>query len=752
MLGWVASLQAQDPTATFTTRNEQLQKDVYDDALGTIGLLLSFEYYYNNLEERLSLQYPKVSLYQEGLNLYTEQQKVLVLKTNEWEKAKIFIPYRKINLLEGRQEQVTCSVQLDDFWNYNNTISYQQPQRYKIDLQIRNGAVKQKLTPYDKGGPMQEWLPDPYFTLTTNGGNTALYTSKVAFNQYKLPAPAVSVYLLEGERLLWSFYDRDGAEDELLGVYEDFINEGTVYEDYFGVMFGAIKGLEFTYARKAQVPQAINVYSDPTFEYQGKSGVALTVKYDLPEAYVGQEAQPMFSFYDKNGIQLDVPVLYPLDEAVALDETMTLTRRGQLRYFVPFYGWKEVCKAVEFSFLREGEERIRAARHIIRQPIRFDDWVIGADLAVLHGARYQGARGIELQVRYELTKVYEDAPLYVKFYREDGSPLPFEVHHIKSRHKGSIVAGEHKIRQPRVADRLSYFVPYSVLEDEIIAVRTEIVPDVALQIFEKFTPVLSGKGREKDVDIQLGRAGERFRSNNYGQVIELDLNIPAFYRKANHLHLEVLENGAVTQKFLVEGAELANDTYYTINNDSGKVYLVLPHRNVEPGSEFSVRAFVVNNQNNRMMSDSVTWNWTAPSDLFNTDIEVALSSYKFDKKIARDTNLRANFPWLYVIEAGNEQLVSEPLNQRFSNKNKAQFNKTIRVNREDNITVKLYNTRTKRSLVLWKGDLSKWEQRNFKTQVEDKYPVKMIRIAAKVPSDYNRATRITEETPSTSKL
>ena len=101
LLGWAASLQAQDPTAIFTTRNEKIQKDAYNEALGTTGLLLSFEYYYDNPEERFSLHYPKVGLYQDGLNVYTEQQKVLPIKANEWAESQVFIPYRKINLLKG---------------------------------------------------------------------------------------------------------------------------------------------------------------------------------------------------------------------------------------------------------------------------------------------------------------------------------------------------------------------------------------------------------------------------------------------------------------------------------------------------------------------------------------------------------------------------------------------------------------------------------------------------------------------------
>ena len=62
------------------------------------------------------------------------------------------------------------------------------------------------------------------------------------------------------------------------------------------------------------------------------------------------------------------------------------------------------------------------------------------------------------------------------------------------------------------------------------------------------------------------------------------------------------------------------------------------------------------------------------------------------------------------------------------------------VNREDNITVKLLNTKNKQSVVLWNGDLGKWEQNRFKAEVANKYPVKMTRASVKVDKDYKKNT------------
>lgn len=722
----------------FEAKNVLLQQDFYNEALGTTGLLLSFEYLYTNPKERLSLQYPAINLYQNGTNVYSEQQQVLALEANVWSKASIFIPYRKINLYKGTQAAVMLSVKLNDWWSCNKTITYQQPQRFKVDIQVRKGAVKQKLLPYDEGGLAQEWLPDPYFILTTNGGIQPIYKSNVLFNQYQVPAPAISIYVLEGEQLQWSFYDRDGANDELLGVYNAFEQESTVYEDYYGLMFGAIKNLDFTYSRKVQAPQAMNIYSDPTYRYHGKKGVALTVKYDLPEAFIGQKAQPIFEFYDKNGIRLNIPLLYPLNGAVPLDEEMTLSRRGQVQYFIPFYLWKAACQSIEFSFLRKDGEQARAARHIVRQEIAFDDLVIKSDLVVKEQVVFQGARGVGLTVDYSLLEMYEKSPLYIKFSRPGGSPLPFKVYSIENESYGYAIEQEHKIEQPKKVDKLSYFIPYSVLKDDMIAVKADLIPDVAIAILEQFTPSLTGKGKDRDIGLNIAKTESRFQAGNYGQVIQLKADVPLFYRKTTLLYLAIKENGKSSDKVLVEGVKKVGNNKYILTNDSGYVYLTVPYRSIQPSASFEIEAFAVDAaQEKRKMSEVLEWNWTAPKELFNTPIEVELLACKFDKKVAKDTSLAQNFPWRYQIRTGHELAAEFPLAPKFS-RDKTQFNKRIKVNREDNITIQLYNTKTKRAVVLWKGDLSKWQQTNFKTIVENKYPLKMAKIAAKVPQNYNK--------------
>lgn len=728
------SVQIQSLTATVA---------VWDSVYGTRGIKVDLAYYCGDAQRRVSVEQPVLRLRQEGRLIYKDATRILPLTTNQNATATLFIPYRQINLLPGTYTNIEVELAFSQT-TQSTWVSFNQPQRYQVDLDLQRAEIKQQLENYDQIGNPKEWLPDGYYTLTTNGGTVPLYQSAVSFNQYQFPPQKIKVQLLEGESLIWSFYDRDGHQDELLGQYTLPVASDDFVEDYLGKMFGKIKNVDFNYAQRTHARQAINIYSNGRYIHNKKKGVGLAIRYDLAKAYIGKKATVKFNFYDKNGIRLSMPVLYSLGRTPEPKEALTLIKRGRLQYFIPFYIWKEDCHSIEFFFeIEDSEERVTAARHVLLETIQFDDWIIDANLAVKEQVTYKGAQGVQLDVSYQLAELYQDAPLHIYFYQLDGTQLPTDVYHLSGGGYSQSFQHEHITQNPRQADRLSYFIPYNGLKQgQIIAVRAELLPDVAMNIFEKFTPALYSKKGTQDVKVELVKASERFRADNYGQVLELAVKVPLFYQDQTELRLKVLENGKPSDNYIIDGLA-RQDNRYLLSVDSARVYIILPHRRLKAGAVFEVEAQAVNSHSQRPMGAPIRWNWTAPKQLFNSEIEVGLTQYKFEKKILRDTGLHRNFPWEYVIEAGGDELARQLLTQRWDGRNKSQYTKKVRINREDNIKVKLRNTQTGRELVIWHGDLSKWEQSNFKTVVENRFPVKIIKIAAKVPEDYDSNQRST---------
>jgi hypothetical protein len=723
--------------ANFEFKNPELQKDVYRADYGTKGLLLTFSYLYNNSTSRLTSIVPSVTLEKNGMEVYLDETKILVLSHNVWTKAQVFIPYRAINLLNGLHEGVQLNLKLEGLLDYGGTLSYQQPLRYNVELDLKGGSVKEQLLPYDQSSNPEEWLPDVYYLFTTNEGTEPVYRSVVYPNSYDLKAQKLSFNLLEGEQLKWSFYDRDGENDLLLGTYVSLNPKGEYRDAIYGQMFDNIKNLEFDYAQRAQARQAISIYSDANYVYMKKKGVAVTIEYDLAKAYQGKKAGIYLNCYDKNGIQLDVPVLYPVEGTPEVAEKVDLKVKGKLKYFIPFYVWKEACKNIEFYFELENKEQIQAARHTLYQAIEFEDWVIDAGMKVEHDFMYQGAKGLQIQVNYELVAIYDNAPLYVKFYNANGDSLPFPVYHIIGPDLSTIIKKEHITKNPRVADQMSYFIPYASLTDEIIAVQVDLVPDVAMSILQKHTEPLSNRSKEEDVLLELASAGGRFRLDNYGQVVELNVKIPAFFVNKIKLKLDVQKNEKASQAFLMDGMLKNTDDDFILKQDSGRVYIVFPHRNIEGGTRLTLNAVVTDLKGQVVMSNAIEWKWQAPKELFNTTIELALTTCKFDRKTLQDTLLDTNFPWTYVVEAGGAVLVEKPLSKYLDSKElREQFKQKILVNREDNITIKLVNTQTKKTEVLWFGDLGKWEQSGFKSELRNKSPFKMVKVGVKVDKNY----------------
>lgn len=724
-------LSAQFFHPNFEVENYQLEKDVYDEEYGTKGIRLSFEYKYLNPKLRLQSFVPQVFMYKNGMQVYLDEATILLLETNKWATVSIFIPYRKINLLNGQQDDVALQLKIDNLLDYSTVISFNQPTRYIVEIDLKGGAVKRKLKQYDQSLNPEEWLPDPYYKFTSNEGVKAVYISPLKSNSYDFTQEKMKFYILEGEFLTWSFYDRDGGLDQELGVFKKLNATGDYKDDFYGQMFGNIRNLEFTYSQRAQARQAISIYSDPTYLYKKKKGVAVTIEYDLSRAYVGEQAQIHLNCYNKNGVMLETPTLYAVEGTPEVETFLNLEVKGKLKYFIPFYIWKNACKDIEFYFeIKEGQQ-INAARHTLLKPIEFDDLVIDAGMEVEQDFVFQGARGVKIGLYYELVNVYEDAPLVVKFTNGDGTKLPFHVYNIMGNDLAVDIIDEQKTTHPKVANRMYYFIPNTSITKNVVQVSVDLIPDLSINIIKENVPLVIRKEGINAADFELVASGGRFWIENYGQVLEMKFRVPKFFLDKSKLNLEVLKNGKPSRAYLIDGYLDENSGNYTLKKDSGTLYLVFPHRNIKEGTTYEISATI--SSNDLSLSDTIRWSWTAPKGLFNRKVEIALANCRFDSQIMKDTTLNKDFPWKYIVEVGGEVLVQEVLVKKFNGKKiKNQFKQQLLVNREDDINVILVNTKSNEKITLWHGDLGKWRQNKFKVILDNTYPIKKLKVVAKV--------------------
>lgn len=724
----------QSLSPVFNIKNEQLEVNVYSPDHGTRGISFSFEYEYKHNHLKVIPVNPVIKMKKNGMDIYNSAKTILPLKSNEWGYAMVFIPYRDINLLNGRHEGIDLSIELDKLYRYATKVGFEQPTRYAVEIDLKAGNVKKQLKNYDKGVNAKEWLPDVYYKLTTNDGKEPVYLSTLESNTYDIQPKLIKFHILEGERLYWYFYDRDGSKDLLLGMFDEILGTGDYKDNFYGQMFGNISGLDFTYSQKAQVRQAISIYSDAEYLYKKKKGVAVTIEYDLARAYKGDQATINLNCYTKNGIKLDIPTFYAIEGTPEVGKSITLDVKGRLKYFIPFYIWKNNCQDIEFYFdIPKKEQEIRAAMHTLSAPIEFNDLVIDSELAVTEQTTFQGAKGVRLDLNYELVPNHPDAPLEIRFLdAKTKEPTKLAIYNVTNKTKIKNIGYEDKIAHPKAIDNFSYFIPYSSITENQLHVQMDLIPDLVINVLKEKTPKFVRIANNKDANLNLVFAGNGFSSNNYGQVLRLKMGIPKFFLNQCELVVDVKKNGRRSSAYAMEGIFTHDASDFTINQDSGDLAIVFPHRNIETGNKYSLVAYIKSKEN-QSMSDTVYWNWTAPKELFNRTVEVALSMCKFDKEIMQDTSINDNnFPWEYVVEVGNERLIQEPLSKKLTAKDlKEKFKQKIWVNREDNITVKLMHKRKDKSVVLWKGDLGKWEQNSFKAELEERYPVKKVKVFAK---------------------
>lgn len=725
---------AQFLNENFQIRNYQLQQAVYVPEYGTTGIQLSFEYQYLNQDQRLVSTIPVLSLAKNGMIVYEEAKTILLLETGSWQEATIFIPYRQINLLEGTHPAIKLQVKIADLLDYVTEFDLQQPRRYLVDIELLKAGVKEQLKPYDPSPNPKEWAPDPYYSLTTNEGTVPLFRSRVTPNSFELPKAQFTVALLEKEQLHWTFYERDGEKDLLLGTMNNLVAAADYSDVVYGRMFGNMRNVDYKYRQRTQATQAISVYTDPNFVYNKRKGVALTIEYDLAKAAAGKTAKGQFQFFDARGIQLEPMSYLPLEGTPAQDQAIILEQRGTLRYFIPFYSWNTACRSIEFNFLLDQQEQINAAPHLIRKPIEFESLLANAKTEVEHDFEYQGTRGVKVGLSYELSQNLQPATLVIGFSDKNNQKLPYQLYHVMSDDVALNIGQLQRTKNPRPSDRIYYFVPYSDLKGDHLVLSIGIELEAKVNLYKDTIAVVLPSYVNTGVQLELEDDSEHFQANNYGQVLKFAIDVPKFYGNELELRLSVRKNGQPTQDYYLDGAFKKLAANYPLKGDSLKLYVVLPHRKMKRSDRYEVEAAIHSTKRSpSLMSQVFRWEWKPTKELLNRMVQVDLGMYKFERRILQDTTGGEESPWRYSIEAGNEVLFEKMLPKRYVSKLiKENFSPSVYVNREDNITIKLKHIRTKQSIIVWQGDLSKWKLSDYKTEIVDKYPMSKLKLKTSV--------------------
>lgn len=712
-------------------RNFKFEQQVYDVNRGTTGFVFSYEYFYQSDTKSLISISNDIRLYKNGQKIYTDTSSFVALRTNAWATTKTFIPYRKLDLNGGWHQDLSFVYHAKEAIKWSTMLSFDQPNRCLIELDIQTGSIKQKLKQWDKGANPIEWLPDPYSVLTTGLGTIPVYTTNSIKNSYSIDSQKLKFYILEHEQLHWAFYDEDGMVDEDLGKLALFDAHGDFEKVFRGQMFGNIKGLTYVFSKKLQQRQPISIYANPIL-YKDREGVEIIVEYNLAEAYKGEKTIPSLTFRTKDSAVVDIPYLYNLENTTALGQPFTLDRQGRLSYFIPFYAWNNNIYKIECSFELEDKSTTQSAPRLLYTPIVFDKYISYTIFEIEEYKKYMGVTGLKIQLGYQVKDINRYSDLEILFLADSVKETAFHIYQLDKYGNAKIVEQQSMlIKQPKARDTLEFFVPYQTLKTRQIRVEMSMIPDMKVELIAANSPELIRPTSTNDAALSLSNALPIFNQGDYGQVFSLKSNSPQFFLNYSRLNIHVQQNGKEYTDYFIHTNNTKGDSLVLVK-DTGSIDIVLPFRHLRAKDSIRFSCFV-SDLKGYPMSDTIQAVWRAPSDLHNKRVSIGLEKMVYSKDAIPENQKGKNTKWQYQVFVGSKRKMNKALVKEFRGKDiRDKFRRTFKVHREDLIQIKLVHSKTEREVLLWSGDLGRFELNKNRTVILDKTPVKKAVIKAKV--------------------
>ncbi|MCP4439313.1 MAG: hypothetical protein GY810_10270 [Aureispira sp.] len=730
---WCCQLHAQSALdSNLHVRDFHFEHNVYDESKGTKGIVFSYEYFYPSTSNFLVSIPNDVRLYKNSEEIYIDSSSFVTLRANAWAKAKIFIPYRNINLEGGLHNNLSFAYNANKEIKWFSNISFNQPNRCLVEIGLQEGSVKRKLKQWDQGANPIEWLPDPYAVFYTNKGTTPFYRMPLIKNNYTIDTQKLKFYILEGEILHWAFYDEDGVVDQPLGTLTLFEASGDFEKLFRGQMFGDIKGLTFSFSKKLQVRQPISIFVDSSSIHKDRKGVGIRIEYNLARAYKGEQAIPQLIFKDKAGSIIDVPYIYSLNETAILGQKVKLDIEGQWDYFIPFYAWNSNIYKIECPLNIENKATTQSAPRLLYNPITFDKYVSYTLFEVQENKKYMGASGLYVQLGYQVTDINRYSDLEILFSSGYDASTPFHIYQLHKNGSAEIVKTKPlRIKKPKAIDTLTFFVPYQTLKTDQIHAELSMIPDMKIKLFSGASSKIEKPKNSNDAVIQLAKTLPVFKEGDYGQVFSLKSTTPKFFLSYSRLNIKVQRNGKDYKNYIIHTNNTESDSFLLVK-DTGTIDLVLPFRNLIGKDRIDFSCFI-SDLKGYPMSDTIKESWQANGDLHNKKVSIGLEKMVYAKGAIPESLKGKNTKWKYQIFLGSQRKMTKTLVKNFKGKDiRNKFRRTFKIHREDLIQIKLVHSKTEREVMLWSGDLGKFELHKNKSIILDKSPVKKAIIKVKV--------------------
>gem|GEM_PF-4652729 len=718
-------------------RNFKFEQNIQMSDKGTRGIMFSFECRYPSNSRYLLTYKQQLSARKYGQEIFSDNSSYLVLKPNDWQKRRRFVAYRDLAVAAGPQEEIEFIYEVPGLLKYRNAIAYEQPQTYSILFQMEQAEVKKTARLLDPGSP-KEGAPDVYWTISSNGSDYPVYSSKLAPNSYEASVEEAQFFALEGEELYINFYDEDGLEDDFLGRMRLAVASKDLRKSQKGEMFGQIKRLNYTMGLSKRSRQPISTYVQDDFIYEGRRGVKLVLEYFLPKSLKGQKMRPDFVFSDVEGKKVKIPLFYSLVDGQAQPaELMELSDNGRLSYFIPHYAWNSSIKKIEFYFDGGGQNIVEAAPYIFLNPLVFPKYMYYSATYVEEEVEYEGAQGVKISFAYAVKDMNQYSKLRIAFQNMEGQQLVQTVYPMQALPEDSLptalLSGVYEQEKMKAADSLAFFIPYLDLDDPQIRLQMSLVPDLEIPIIDEPSPVIERPDTLTDLLLQEELAMDRVQNNDFGYVVTLKAKLPRLYRQRAMLLLDGQRNGVdfIGYNALGEGVVEMGQDSFLLAIDSSQIHVLFPHRRLLANEKVALNYQFVDRKTGEVLLAEQKSESKLPKTLHNVSFQIDLESIKWITDSLELDSTKTKTNWKYEIMVGSEVKMSKTLPILFKGKAiKEKFKRSLRAHREDRIQVYLEEKTGENPLriPIWSGDLGQFLQAKGSSKAVDQSPLKKAKI------------------------
>jgi hypothetical protein len=741
--------QAKALTKKMTIHKVQAQVDYYQPTLDTRGILLEWHYSLSPTGKQQMRTTPVHILlrYESGL-IYADTSQLIILRCNKQQRASVFIPYRLLDLRGGEfyeSGRIKMRLVLPDIMSWEcDTLAFEQPQRCQLDIDLSTAAVKERLEAWDKQEMGANALPDPYWAVFLGKSTRPAAVSVPVENSFAFSSEAKTIFLLQSDSIFLRFFDEDGRSDQLLADIALPACTGDATLRRFGEMQGEVKNLNYTLQYQQLTQQPIMLYTQQT-EHNGRKGVRIDVDYNVSRNFKGQIGKINFVFLDNDLQPVEmtdvnpIPATHSGEISPALDSFCLLNTRARWSYFIPYHAWNNNIKQIAFYMFTNKGQRATATPCILLRNIVFEQPLRYAHLRVQENMRFQGVVGIGLTFAYSVREDYPDTEsLFLSLRYPNGNPVTSIYRLFSPPQQPLLLDAPRKSDYGMVQrfagdnrrDSMSFFVPYSALEQEELQFSAHLHGEIPLVLQPDTLVRLKLPPLQRDVKLNIVLASDFAVQNDYGKVLQVAYKIPIFLKNRCQIHVAVQRQGQEHQRFRFVNCDTCRNIF-TPTQDTGAVEIVLPYRYLSPKDSLHVAVWICYKGNaQKPLSDTLDYHVRLLDDIGTNSFVLEPNRLWLDRNgLPRDT-LQASMGWNLSLYVGSQCLFNKPLapRTRYTSAMLAQFRSEFTAHREDKIRLILTKQDSiRRQVELYKGKFSDLRKTRQRIDIRQKFPIAHIR-------------------------